>query len=334
MNERLIHDHLMALARTAEAAAHGVTGEVAEAARRAHDALRAGRTLFFCGNGGSAADSQHLATEYVVRFARTRGALAAVALTVDTSILTAAANDFGFEAVFARQVEALARPGDVLFLHSTSGRSPNLLRAAEAARARGVTTIGMLAGDGGPLADLVDLAVVVPTAVTAHAQELHIALGHAICDLVDAAWADDPADDQHGGGAEAVALLASLRRREKAQTLWYRALAARAEDHGDAELSERFNGLHADEQHHLSRLTARLLELGVQPDDLREVERPLLPEGDWTPAVQEREDGEVAAYEEALAPGVLDDESRAVVEEILASERQHARSLGGKWMPA
>lgn len=335
MNDRLIHDHLMALARTAEAAAHGVTGEVAEAARLAHDALRAGRTLFFCGNGGSAADSQHLATEYVVRFARTRGALAAVALTVDTSILTAAANDFGFEAVFARQVEALGRPGDVLFLHSTSGRSPNLLRAAEAARARGVTTIGMLAGDGGPLAGLVDLAVVVPTRVTAHAQELHIALGHAICDLVDAAWADeagDGADD--GAGDDVPALLAALRRREKAQTLWYRALAARAEDDGDADLSERFNGLHADEQHHLSRLTARLLELGVQPDDLRDVERPPLPDGAWRPAVQQREDAEVAVYQEALAEGVLDDESRAVVDEILASEREHARSLGGKWMPA
>lgn len=327
MNERLIHDHLKALARTAEAAADRLSSDVARAAEWAHRTLRSGGTLLFCGNGGSAADSQHLAAEYVVRFSRDRRGLPALALTVDSSVLTAAGNDFGYEQVFARQVEALGRPGDVLFLHSTSGRSPNLLRAAEAAREKGIATIGMLAGDGGPLKGCVDLALVVPTAVTAHAQEVHIALGHAICDLVDAAFSEA---DPRPGVLEA---LARRRREEKAQTLWYRALAARAEDDGDAALSERFNGLHADEQHHLSRLTARLLELGADLDDLRDVERPPLPEAGWESAARRREEAEVAAYEAALATA-LDPDTRRVVEEILASERQHAKTLGGKWMPA
>jgi D-sedoheptulose 7-phosphate isomerase len=162
-----------------------MTGEVAAVAERVAATVRSGGTLFFCGNGGSAADSQHLAAEYVVRFNRERGALPALALTVDTSVLTAAGNDYGFERIFARQLEALAAPGDLLVLHSTSGRSPNLLEAARAARACGVTSVAFLARDGGPLRGEVDVAVVVPTDVTAHAQELHLALGHAICEVVD-----------------------------------------------------------------------------------------------------------------------------------------------------
>jgi D-sedoheptulose 7-phosphate isomerase len=148
-------------------------------------ALRAGGRVFFCGNGGSAADAQHLAAEYIVRFRRERAALAAIALTTDTSVLTAGANDFGYETVFARQVEALGREGDVLFLHSTSGESENLLRAADAARARGMRTVALLAKGGGRLKDRVDRALVVPTSSTAHAQELHLAMGHAVCELVD-----------------------------------------------------------------------------------------------------------------------------------------------------
>ena len=150
--------------------------------------LQRGGRLMFCGNGGSAADAQHLAAEYVVRFARQREALAAIALTADTSILTAAANDHGFETVFSRQIEALARPGDVLFLHSTSGESENLIRAAEAARARDVTTVALLARGGGRLAALVDQALVIETDVTARAQEMHITIGHIVCELVDDAW--------------------------------------------------------------------------------------------------------------------------------------------------
>jgi len=148
-------------------------------------ALRAGGTLFFAGNGGSAADAQHLATEYVVRYQTTRPALRAVALTTDTSLLTACANDMGFDEVFARQVEALARPGDVLVLHSTSGESPNVLRAAQAARARGVTVVAFLGRGGGQLKDLADIALVIPSDDTARIQEMHLAIEHLICEMVE-----------------------------------------------------------------------------------------------------------------------------------------------------
>ncbi len=181
-----IVDHLEGLAAVARKAAGGLASDIAAAAERTIRTLDGGGTLFFCGNGGSAADAQHLATEYVVRFATDRRALPAVALTTDTSLLTAASNDFGFERVFARQLEALGRDGDLLFLHSTSGRSPNLLEAARTARARGVQTIALLARDGGPLRALVDLAILVPTEDGAHAQELHLAIGHAICGRVEA----------------------------------------------------------------------------------------------------------------------------------------------------
>src|SRR3954463_15008322 len=149
------------------------------------DTVRAGGTLFFCGNGGSAADAQHMATEYVVRYMRTRRAYPAVALTTDTSLLTAAGNDFGFEHVFSRQIEALANPGDLLIIHSTSGSSPNVLRAAEAARVRGVPVLAFSARDGGPLRDLADHSVIIPTDRTDRAQELHLCIEHIICDLVE-----------------------------------------------------------------------------------------------------------------------------------------------------
>ena len=153
------------------------------------ETLRAGGKILFCGNGGSAADAQHLAAEYVVRFARERRPLPAIALTTDTSVLTAAANDDGFETVFARQVLALGRRGDLLVLHSTSGTSPNLLAAADAARELGAATAALLARDGGALRERVDLAIVVPTSSPARAQELHITIGHVVCELVDRAFA-------------------------------------------------------------------------------------------------------------------------------------------------
>ncbi|MFW5951954.1 MAG: D-sedoheptulose-7-phosphate isomerase, partial [Gemmatimonadota bacterium] len=171
---------LTELADLATVLARDMAGEVAAVAAVAASALEEGHKLMFCGNGGSAADAQHLATEYVVRFRDDRAPLAAIALTTDTSLLTAASNDYGFEHVFARQVRALGEPGDVLFLHSTSGNSANLLRAAEAARELAVTTIGMLARGGGELSEEVDHAVVVPTMTGARAQELHVAIGHII----------------------------------------------------------------------------------------------------------------------------------------------------------
>ena len=158
--------------------------QIAALAGRYAATLRAGGTLFFAGNGGSAADAQHLATEYVVRYAADRRPLAAIALTTDTSLLTAAANDLGFEQIFARQIDALGREGDLLILHSTSGRSPNLLAAARAARARGVGTVAFL-GMGGALVELVDDAVLVDASSAGQVQVLHLALEHLIVELVE-----------------------------------------------------------------------------------------------------------------------------------------------------
>jgi D-sedoheptulose 7-phosphate isomerase len=146
-----------------------------------------GGTLFLCGNGGSAADAQHIATEYVVRYMRDRRAYPAVALTTDTSLLTAAGNDFGFERIFARQVEALAKPGDLLVIHSTSGNSPNVLEAAKAAHSKQVRVLAFSARDGGPLKQLADHSVIVPTSRTDRAQELHLCIEHLICELVERA---------------------------------------------------------------------------------------------------------------------------------------------------
>ena len=177
--------HLNGLADLAARAALELAPAAAELAGRVIATLEAGHKLMFCGNGGSAADAQHMATEYVVRFRSNRRALPAIALTTDTSLLTAAANDLGFEQVFARQVEALGVRGDLLFLHSTSGASPNLLAAARTARAQGVVSVGLLARGGGALRALVDHALLVQTESGAHAQELHLAVSHAICDIVE-----------------------------------------------------------------------------------------------------------------------------------------------------
>ncbi|NOT08171.1 MAG: SIS domain-containing protein [Gemmatimonadales bacterium] len=179
-----IRTGLADLARTATATAE-LAPETAAMAERYIDTLRRGGTLFFAGNGGSAADAQHLATEYVVRFRASRRPFAAVALTTDTSLLTAAGNDLGFEQVFARQVEALCRPGDLLILHSTSGVSPNLVAAAAAARAKAVSVVAFLGKDGGALRDLVDQALVVPSSDTSRIQELHLALEHLIVEAVE-----------------------------------------------------------------------------------------------------------------------------------------------------
>jgi len=158
---------------------------ILQLANRFSETLRSGGTLFFVGNGGSAADAQHIATEYVVRYRKSRRPLAAVALTTDTSLLTAAGNDLGFEEAFARQVEALCRPGDLLVLHSTSGESPNLIRAAHTARSLGVATVALLGKGGGQLRGLVDDALVVPSDVTSHIQEIHLAIEHLIVELVE-----------------------------------------------------------------------------------------------------------------------------------------------------
>ena len=177
--------HLRDLAGVATKAADTLGPAIEKAYAMVRAAVDRGGTLFFCGNGGSAADAQHMATEYVVRYRRERRAIAAIALTTDTSILTAAANDYSFDLVFARQVEALCKPGDLLVLHTTSGKSPNLLRAAEAARKKGVATLALSAKGGGPLAAIVDHCIVVPTDRTDRAQEIQLAIEHSICDRID-----------------------------------------------------------------------------------------------------------------------------------------------------
>lgn len=199
----IVRQQLEERARLTARIAREMAAEIEVVIGRALECVRAGGKLLFCGNGGSAADAQHLAAEYVVRFSRERAAIAAVALTTDTSVLTAAGNDIGFERVFERQVRALARAGDLLVLLSTSGESENLLRAAGAARELGVGTVALLARGGGRLRERVDYALVVPTDSTARAQELHLTIGHVVCDLVERAVA--PGDGTaRGPGTESA----------------------------------------------------------------------------------------------------------------------------------
>ncbi len=162
-------------------------GLVKRVAQECIEALRRGNRILFAGNGGSAADAQHLAAELVSRFAFDRPGLAGIALTTDTSILTAVGNDYGYEKVFARQVEAHGRPGDVLLSLSTSGNSPNILEALEAARFRDIRTVGLTGADGGRMRALCDFCVRVPAQETARIQECHIVLGHVLCGLMEEA---------------------------------------------------------------------------------------------------------------------------------------------------
>lgn len=149
------------------------------------EALRGGRKLMLCGNGGSAADSQHIAAELAGRFVNDRRPLAAVALSTDTSTMTCIANDYTFDEVFSRQVMGLGVRGDCLLAISTSGKSRNVIRAAEVARPAGVHVIGLLGKGGGPLKDLCDVSLVVPSQTTARIQEAHIFIGHVLCALVE-----------------------------------------------------------------------------------------------------------------------------------------------------
>jgi D-sedoheptulose 7-phosphate isomerase len=156
-----------------------------EAAAAMVEAVRGGQKVMFCGNGGSAADSQHLAAELMGRYLKDRSPLPAVALTVDSSALTAIANDYGYEHVFSRQLRGLGRRGDVLVGLSTSGNSTNVVRAVEAARELGIATIGMTGRGGGQLHGVCDLTICVPAEETNHIQEMHIAVGHYLCGFVE-----------------------------------------------------------------------------------------------------------------------------------------------------
>ncbi len=151
-----------------------------------HAALRQGGKLLVFGNGGSAGNAQHIAAELVVRYERNRAPLAALALTADTLTLTAGGNDFGFETIFSRQVAALGRPGDVAVGLSTSGRSANVLAALRTARELGLHTSGLLGGDGGPMRELCDAAIIVPSRITGRIQEMHLLVTHMLCKALEA----------------------------------------------------------------------------------------------------------------------------------------------------
>jgi D-sedoheptulose 7-phosphate isomerase len=185
--DRLLGDHIETVERS-----RALLQPAAALAEAAISVLRAGGKLLLCGNGGSAADSQHIATELTIRFERDRRALAAIALTTDTSALTAAGNDFGFERIFSRQIEALARPGDLLIAFTTSGESPNIVAALIAAKEMGVRTACFTGRHGGRISreKLAEHCLIVPSDKTNRVQEVHILLGHLVCAAIDAAFAD------------------------------------------------------------------------------------------------------------------------------------------------
>lgn len=178
--EERIHDHEIVLQAT-----KALQSDIERAGVLIGKALAEGHKVLFCGNGGSAADSQHLAAEFVGRFQKERLALPSLALTVDTSILTAVANDYGYETIFKRQIEALGQTGDVLVGISTSGNSANVLMAIGAAKRRGMSVIGMTGIGGGKMAEVCDVCLAVPSKVTARTQEMHIMIGHILCELAE-----------------------------------------------------------------------------------------------------------------------------------------------------
>ena len=173
-----------------QAVLDSMTDAIVTAADWMTAALRGGNKLLFFGNGGSAADSQHMAAEFIGRFEKERRALPAIALTTDTSILTALSNDYSASVVFARQIEALGRPGDVAFALSTSGNSPNVLEGLRAAAANGLRTIGLTGESGGLMAELCDLTLRVPSRRTARIQESHITICHALCEAIESSLAE------------------------------------------------------------------------------------------------------------------------------------------------
>jgi D-sedoheptulose 7-phosphate isomerase len=178
---KALEDHAKVLAAVRDQ----LVPDIRQVAQTLIECVSNGHTIFWCGNGGSAADAQHIAAELIGRFERDRKAIASIALTTDTSILTSVGNDYGFDSIFQRQVEALVRPGDVLVGLTTSGNSPNVLRAIEAANAQGAITVGLLGRDGGRLKKLCQRSIVVPADNTARIQEMHALIGHILCDLIE-----------------------------------------------------------------------------------------------------------------------------------------------------
>ncbi len=180
-----IKEFLYESAEVKKAVADTLADKILEAINMTRASFQKGGKLLLMGNGGSAADAQHIAAEFVGRYKKERRPVAALALTVDTSILTCVGNDYGYDNVFSRQVEALAHKGDVVIGISTSGNSENVIRGVDKAREIGAKTIGLLGHQGGKLKDKVDLAIVVPSKNTARIQEAHITIGHIICEILD-----------------------------------------------------------------------------------------------------------------------------------------------------
>lgn len=183
--EELIRNTIDESCRVKQAAAELLIGDITRAARAVADALRGGGKVLVCGNGGSAADAQHFAGELVGRYLRERPAWAAVALSTDTSVLTAVGNDYGFDRVFERQVHALGRAGDVLIGISTSGNSENVLRAMNAAREIGMTNIALTGQGGGKMAAAAGILIAAPAKLTPRIQETHVTIIHLLCDIIE-----------------------------------------------------------------------------------------------------------------------------------------------------
>jgi len=179
--KQLFDEHIIVAQKTLEM----LGAEINKVSQTVIDAIKGGNKILIFGNGGSAGDAQHIAAELVGRFVKNRRSLPSIALTTDTSALTAIANDYGFERVFERQVEGLAVPGDVLIGISTSGNSPNVLKALNLGKAMGCTAIGLLGNDGGQIKGQCDISLVIPSNITARIQEMHILIGHIICTYID-----------------------------------------------------------------------------------------------------------------------------------------------------
>jgi D-sedoheptulose 7-phosphate isomerase len=183
--EELYHHELEQHRTVLQATATAIRSDFDSALALMVDSLRTGGKLLFFGNGGSAADAQHIAAEFVVRYRQDRRAVAAIALTTDTSTLTACGNDLGFEALYERQVEALGRQGDVAIGISTSGKSPNILKGLRQARSLGLKTVGLTGASGGDMPPICDALIRIPSTVTARIQEMHITVGHMLCAAVE-----------------------------------------------------------------------------------------------------------------------------------------------------
>ncbi|MBU1727125.1 MAG: D-sedoheptulose 7-phosphate isomerase [Candidatus Omnitrophica bacterium] len=182
-----IKDILLQSIQVKEEILHTKIDQIMEITELMVDSLKKGGKVIFFGNGGSASDSQHLAAELVGRFQKERAALRAISLTTNTSILTALANDYSYDIVFSRQIEALGRKNDLAIGISTSGKAKNVAAAIKQAKKMGIKTVALTGGDGGEIAKLADVSLLVPSTVTARIQEAHIAIGHAICELVEEA---------------------------------------------------------------------------------------------------------------------------------------------------